>query len=120
MKYKTTIQIVTEAENKDEAMEIAGEYLAGNLKSGVDMRCRTAKVDAHRAIIAASSIAALLIVSSLLIGLNLKIQPTTIYTISGVSAIQPPLKTSSGKFNADFKKEWKVKETKKALELILE
>ena len=37
VKFKTTIEISSEAENKNEAMEIVGEYLAGYLSSGVDM-----------------------------------------------------------------------------------
>ena len=40
-KFKTVIEIVCEAEDHDEAMDVAGEYLRGALSSGVSMQCQT-------------------------------------------------------------------------------
>ena len=55
MKYKTTIEIVADAGDKSEAMEIAGEYLSGNLISGVRMKCRTNPVYVSKVRAAASA-----------------------------------------------------------------
>ena len=38
-RYKTVIEVVTEAEDQFEAVDIAGEYLRGNISNGVSMRC---------------------------------------------------------------------------------
>ena len=37
MKYRTVIEVVTEAKDKSEAIEIVGEYLSGDILSGVQM-----------------------------------------------------------------------------------
>jgi hypothetical protein len=53
MQYKTTIEVVTEADSKYEAADLAGEFLKGNLSSGADIRVKTissAKSKALRAI----------------------------------------------------------------------
>lgn len=43
MKYKTTIEIINEADNSFDAADIAGEYLRGNIHTGVTMKCSTRK-----------------------------------------------------------------------------
>ena len=52
MKFKTTIKLITEAKDKNEAMEIAGEYLSGNLATGVDMKLHTVSVRRNRQLLA--------------------------------------------------------------------
>ncbi|MFH1664591.1 MAG: hypothetical protein ABIA77_00375 [Candidatus Omnitrophota bacterium] len=42
MKYRTVIEIVCDAADKDDAYHIAGEYLRGNIESDVTMNCATA------------------------------------------------------------------------------
>jgi len=41
MKYKTIIEIITEADNEHEAADIAGEFLRGDFGSAVVMNCHT-------------------------------------------------------------------------------
>ena len=38
-KYKTIIELVMEANDSSEALDIAGEYLRGNIESGVSIKC---------------------------------------------------------------------------------
>ena len=119
MQYKTTIKLITEAKDKNEAMEIAGEYLSGNLASGVEMKLRTAPLhgDIKRAGFA-------LVLSSVLIlfvaHLSYIKHPQNIaLNLPGDSVIQPPLKTSSADKNySDFQKEWQARHTKEALNFI--
>ncbi|MFH1995843.1 MAG: hypothetical protein ABIJ27_02455 [Candidatus Omnitrophota bacterium] len=40
-RYRTVIEVMTEAEDQHEAADIAGEYLRGNISSGVSMKCST-------------------------------------------------------------------------------
>jgi hypothetical protein len=41
MKYETVIKILSFADSEHEAIDIAGEFLRGNLESGVEMKCYT-------------------------------------------------------------------------------
>ena len=47
MKYRTVIELVVEADNEHEATDIAGEYLRGDLESGVRMKFSTKPLTAH-------------------------------------------------------------------------
>jgi len=120
MKYKTTIEIVAEAEDRDEAMEIAGEYLSGNLISGVDMRCRTKPVQSFKKVGVVLSIAIFVLVTiGIVSSINTHGSKISLSNISGASAIQPPLKTSIlNKKDAEFKKEWENKQAKEILDYI--
>jgi len=44
-RYRTIIELVTEAEDRHEATDLAGEYLRGNISDGVSMRCSTYPVN---------------------------------------------------------------------------
>ena len=119
MRYKTTIQIVTDARDRNEAVEMTDEYLAGHLASGVDMRCST-RPAYHSAVRTVSVVA----VSALLM-LAIVVTPQVRHATgiapagNGASAIQPPLKTSSAdRLSAEFKKEWQVRQTAEALSVI--
>ncbi|MDD5136580.1 MAG: hypothetical protein PHX20_06945 [Candidatus Omnitrophica bacterium] len=116
MRYKTTIKIVTEASDKNEAMEIAGEYLSGNLTSGVDMQLHTAPVSDCRQHIGVA-LAVMLIVTLLAIpATDLKHSQSFLSSIPASSVIQPPLKTSpADKKFSDFKKEWQDKHAQEVL-----
>ena len=119
MRFKTTIKLITEAKDKNEAMEIAGEYLSGNLATGVDMKLRTAPL---RSNIRRAGLA--LVISSifLLFAMHLSYirHPQSIaQNLPGDNVIQPPLKTSSADTSySDFKKEWQARHTKEALSSI--
>ncbi|UCD54702.1 MAG: hypothetical protein JSV93_04045 [Candidatus Omnitrophota bacterium] len=48
MKYQTVIKILTDAESEHEATDIAGEFLRGNIETGVKMKCYTRPVKSSR------------------------------------------------------------------------
>ncbi|MBI5143578.1 MAG: hypothetical protein HZA30_00725 [Candidatus Omnitrophica bacterium] len=118
MKYKTTIEIVTNAQDNNEAMEIVGEYLSGHLSSGVDMKCSTKRFSPYAKPIISVVALCLVFLIGILSVINVKPSKITIGNIAGINAVQPPLKTSSTIEKADFKKEWETKQTKEALKLI--
>jgi len=119
MKYKTTIQITTEAADKNEALEIVGEYLSGNLISGIEMKCRTAPAVNYKGSLVIATAFSFIIITSVIIATHIKSSANLIQGTSGISAIQPPLKTSypEGQ-NANFKRDWQSRQTKKALDYI--
>ncbi len=119
MKYKTTIQITTEAADKNEALEVVGEYLSGNLVSGVEMKCRTNPAVNYKTSLVVVTAFSFIVISSVLLASHIKGSANLTQSTSGISAIQPPLKTSylEGQ-NANFKKNWQDREIKKALDYI--
>ncbi|MFA6142372.1 MAG: hypothetical protein WC738_03655 [Candidatus Omnitrophota bacterium] len=120
MRYKTTIQITTEAVDKNEALEIVDEYLSGNLVSGIDMKCRTKPTINHKAIIVGAAAICLVFAGGLLLSVNGRHNPAgSMLCGQGLSAIQPPLKTSSSDTNdVRFKKEWQDKQSHRILDYI--
>jgi hypothetical protein len=119
MKYRTTIEVVTEAENKKEAMEVVDDYLTGNLISGVDMRCTTRPVHAYSKGVISVAIVSIILVVGALSFVRIDTATKTISYSPGSSTVQPPLKTTSKDIaSADFKKEWEKKHTTEALEKI--
>jgi len=121
MKFKTIIEVVTEAENKNEATDIVGEYLSGNIASGVDMKCHTKPVLFYRkAIVASVTALSVLIVFGTIFVAGIKTgKEASSPALSGMSAVQPPLKTATiDKKNAAFKEEWQKKHDQKALQSI--
>jgi len=117
-KFKTTIEITSEAENKGEAMEIAGEYLSGNLTSGVDMRCSTKRIHQHNKALIGVIAVSLILLTSILSMSYLRPSKDFVGNFAGINAVQPPLKTSSSPAKDDFKKEWETKQTREALKHI--
>ncbi len=116
MKYQTVIKIVTDAENEGEATDIAGEYLRGNLESGVRMKCYTRSIKSR--LLFQASVSLVLLSVFLGIASFRYFKNAALPQISGVrdvSAIQPPLKTSQA---PAFKETWKEEEDKKILEYI--
>lgn len=119
MEYKTTIQITTEAADKNEALEIVGEYLSGNLVSGIKMKCRTNPTVNYRAGIVIATAFSFIIIAGAVLAVHFKSSTNLIQSSYGSSAIQPPLRTSySEGLDADFKKDWQNTEAKRALEYI--
>ena len=119
MKYKTTIQITTDAADKNEALEIVGDYLSGNIVSGIEMKCRTAPtMNQKTGLIVVSSFLLIIFAGTMLVN-HIRNSAISIQLTSGMSAVQPPLKTSYlENHDADFKKDWQDRQTKKALEYI--
>lgn len=48
MKYQTVIKILTDAESEHEATDIAGEFLRGNIETGVRMKCYSRPVKSYQ------------------------------------------------------------------------
>lgn len=121
MKYRTTIEIVSDADNKNEALEIVGEYLSGNLVSGVDMRCTTKPANSRTKIILIAIASSLLLAIGIISAFYAKDPRTIITGGASLNAVQVPLKTSY-QYPKDeslgFKKEWDSRHSKKALEYI--
>ena len=119
MKFKTTIKIISEAADRNEAMEIAGDYLSGNLTTGVDMKFRTAPVRSNKER-AGIVLAVALIFGLLALPLSyIKHSQNSIQNLPGDSVIQPPLKTSSAdKKYSTFKREWQTRHAQEALEFL--
>lgn len=119
MKYKTIIEVVTEAKDKDEALEITGEYLSGYIFSGVDMKCRTRPMHTYRNVAVSVVALSLILLVGIFSAVNLKHSQNAVSTISGVGAIQPTLKTQVAiDNNAAFKREWQDKQLKEAIKFI--
>lgn len=120
MKYKTRIVIVSEAGNKNEAIEIVGEYLSGNLVSGVEMKCLTMPVRKYNKYILSTAAVLLLILIPLFSALCPKHSQNSASGIGGSDAIQVPLTTSiiDARKDMEFRRAWQDKETIEALKLI--
>jgi len=119
MRYKTTIHIISDAKDRNEAVEMAEEYLSGHLAFGIDMKCSTKP--AYRStvkVVGAVAVSALVLLAVLILPQS-RHATGMIPAAAGASAIQPPLKTSSAdRLSADFKKEWQVRQTAEALNAI--
>lgn len=115
MRYRTLIEITTDAENENEAVDLAGEFLNGNIEDGVVMKCSTRPLRSHIFL----KTGLLLSVTLLFIGLlsfgYSKSPGRQFYGIKNISAVQPPLKTARAE---EFKAAWKEEESKKVLEYI--
>ncbi|MBN2453439.1 MAG: hypothetical protein JXB40_04175 [Candidatus Omnitrophica bacterium] len=118
MRFKTIIELRAEAKNKSEALEIVEEYLSGNITTGVYMRCITKPV-CSAAKVACIAVLSIVAIGTVLLVSSVKHPQVSIRTLSGISAVQPPLNTSvSANHSAEFKKEWEERHTREALDLI--
>ena len=119
MKFKTTIKIITEAKDQNEATEIAGDYLSGNFTTGVDMKFRTVPVCGNKER-AGIVLAVVLVFGLLMLPLSyIKHAQNSVQNLPGDSVIQPPLKTSSAdKKYSNFKREWQTRHAQEALEFL--
>lgn len=116
MKYRTTIEIVSEAKDKHEALEIVGEYLSGNINSGVHMKCLTHPAQSSIKIAVTSLLFLGLLCGSIFSALYTKPGAATLTATPGMSAIQPPLKTSVvDRKSVEFKKQWQAAQIKETL-----
>ena len=119
MKYKTNIEITSDATNKDEAMEIVGDYLSGNITSGIDMKYATRPVRFYNNPAAKVVAVALLMTMVFFSGVKAKPQQNFAMNMCQVAAVTPPLKTSdANKNDMSFKKEWQEKQTTESINFI--
>lgn len=119
MKYKTNIEITSDAMNKDEAMEIVGDYLSGNITSGIDMKYATRPVHFYSNLAAKVIVVGSLVTIGFFSGVKAKPQNNFAVNVCQMDAITPPLKTSdANKNDMRFKKEWQDKQTAEAINYI--
>lgn len=119
MKYKTNIEITSDAANKDEAMEIVGDYLSGNVASGIDMKCATRPVRFYNSTAAKASVVILLVTIGFFSGVKVKPHQNFVTGTCQMAAVTPPLKTSdAGKSDMNFKREWQDKQTTEVINYI--
>ena len=118
-KYKTTIEIVCEAEDRKEAVDVAGEYLRGSIGSGVIMRCRTKPVGTGLKFAVTGFMAISLVGAGLLSTNFTHSQQYAGADRISYNACQAPLKTGSdGAAKDNFKNSWQEKELHRALKSI--
>ena len=119
MKYKTNIEITSDAANKDEAMEIVGDYLSGNIASGIDMKYATKPVHFYNNSVAKMIVVGLLITIGFFSGVKAKPQYNFVSNLCQIAAVTPPLKTSgANSLDTRFKEEWESKQTARAINFI--
>ncbi|MDP8298591.1 MAG: hypothetical protein P9L88_01605 [Candidatus Tantalella remota] len=121
MKYRTMVELICDAGNREEAMDLAGDFLNGEVDFGVRMRTKTVALWSHRAKkYTASCIVLLVIFTSLIfkgttLGGDEKICSSTKYGFRSTYTIMPELKT---KHRSDFKKEWEKKRNEAVLDYL--
>lgn len=119
MKYKTNIEITSDASDKDEAMEIVGDYLSGNIVSGIDMKCATKPVRFYNNTAAKAAVVTILVMIGFLSGARAKPQHSLSMSMCQMAAVTPPLKTAnSDKDEMRFKNEWENKKTTETINFI--
>jgi len=122
MKYRTIIELTCDASDRDEACNIAGEYLKGDLDFGVDMKCKTGSSRSYKAIkFATTSTAAVMVIFASLaffepsVNLGEKVKNSISSSFSSTFTVTPELKTQ----NVDgFKEEWAKKKDETVLDYI--
>ncbi len=119
MKYKTNIEITSDAVNKEEAMEIVGDYLSGNITSGIDMKYATRPVRFYNNPTAKVVAVCLLMTIGFFSGVKAKPHQSFQLNTCQMAAVTPPLKTSDAvKNDMHFKKEWQDKQTAEVMDYI--
>lgn len=115
-KYRTMIEIVSEASSKNEALDIVGEFLSGNITSGVQMKCATDPVQSYARITVVTMLFLVLLGGSIFSALYTRPGSSVISATPAASAVQLPLKTSVvQKDGVDFKNAWQTMQVKEAL-----
>ena len=118
MKFRTVIKLVSDARDKSEALDLVEDYLAGNIVHGVDMKCVTKPVHTHAKIAGVATLV-LAVALGVVMTSNMKHSQNILQNVPGVSAVQPPLNTSSIEAKSSkFKQEWQDRQTQEALNRI--
>ena len=121
MKYRTVVELICDASDKEEAINIAGEYLKGEIDFGVDLRCTAVSLWAHRMKKYTASCAILLLMFSTLflkvqsLSDGTKIPVFTSGDCHNTYTVQPALKTTT---EEEFKKEWEEKKGEAVLDYL--
>lgn len=121
MKYRTMIELICDASDKEDAVNIAGDYLKGDIDFGVTMRCKAMSLRAHRVkkcvatCLFAGVIFSAMILKVTLLGGEEKLQNTSQVRFHNTYTIMPALKT---KHRSGFKKEWERKKDEVILQYL--
>jgi len=121
MKYRTVLELICDAADAEDASNMAGDYLRGEIDFGVTMKCKTRSLRSHRVRkYTVSSLIAILTFSTLLlkvtpIGDVEKTHGSVQPGFRSTYAVMPALKT---KHRVDFKKEWAEKKSEAVMEYL--
>ena len=119
MRYRTVIEVITEAKDKSEAMEIVGEYLSGDVLSGVEMKYSTRSVNGVKKAAITITALSLILVAGIVSMYMVKPIGTGAPSSPGMSAVQPLLQTQPLHVrDAQFKSQWQDEHNKEALRKI--
>jgi len=121
MRYRTVIEVICDAANADDAVDIAGDYLSGKVDFGVEMASNTVSMRVHKIRkFAISGLAAVVLLSVVLV----KLLPAgSVSAEKGSSGpvlcstytVMPTLKTSG---ESEFKNQWEEKKDEAVLNYI--
>ncbi|MDD5439322.1 MAG: hypothetical protein PHS37_03955 [Candidatus Omnitrophica bacterium] len=118
MKYKTVIEIISDADNPAEAADLAGDYLQGHLETGITMRCYTKPV--RKIAPVAALFIGFIVIGILGLGIcfsgKKEVRVASTVPSNTVNAIQPPLKTSAT--DSHFRGDWKTKKNSAEIDFI--
>ena len=118
-KYRTVIELVCEAEDRHEAVDMAGEYLRGSLKNGVSMKFWSRPVMAGAKVLCVSIISIVLLGAGVLKTTFSESRNYRSHVVPGYNACQAPLLTgAAGAARSEFEERWKDKEFTRAIETI--
>ena len=112
MKYRTIIELICDASDREDASNIAGDYLRGEVDFGVEMHCRTTSLWAHRTIKYAASCTVMLLVFTSLLIKSTPVNETgkkgdiSQLLFKNTSTVMPELKTQD---KAEFREKWQEK-----------
>jgi hypothetical protein len=121
MKYRTVIELICDAADKEDAFYTAGEYLRGEVESGVEMKCKAISLKAHRMLkYGVMSVLAIFLFSTLVAGIATRDREKSLRNISelilsNTCTIQPVLHT---KHETGFKEKWETKKDEAILEYL--
>ena len=119
MRYRTVIEVVTEAKDKSEAMEIVGDYLSGDILSGVEMKYSTHGVNGVKKAAITITALSLILVAGIVSMYMVKPIGAGAPSSPGMSAVQPVLQTQALHVrDAQFKAQWQEEHNKEALRKI--
>ncbi|MFH1837014.1 MAG: hypothetical protein ABH862_02710 [Candidatus Omnitrophota bacterium] len=121
MKYRTVIEIICDAADSEDASNIAGDYLKGEIDFGVEMKCKTISQWSYRMKRYTAVCAAVFMVFSALLFRVVPVEDSETGKVSQRLAfkdtytVTPELKTKN---KAAFKEKWEKKKDEAVLEYI--
>ncbi len=113
MRYRTVIEVVSEAGNEHDAADSAGEYLVGRSDNILSMKCHTEPVRSSYSFKYLAMTTSLAVLGLLIFMSSRAIREDScsgMLSIGSRSAIQPPLRTASSSGN--FAELWEKRNLK--------